>query len=368
MDKRKYGRIVIKVGSNSLASASGGINGVVMDSIAYVISKFREQGASCILVSSGAVASGMGRLSIDKKPNDISSKQALAAVGQGILIEKYSYFFAKYDQICAQILLSRIDLGEASHYKNAQNAIDKLLDMGVVPIINENDTVVVEELCFGDNDRLSSLVAGMVSADLLVLVTDVDGLYTVNPKRDSSATFIEKVEDIGSVKGLAEGSGSEVGTGGMVTKIKAAEMAANFGIPTFLTSFKNIADLSDLMTDNWPKGTYFSPVNTMLNGEKRWLAYGALTIGQIIVDDATVSKIENEGKSIILSSIVGIEGVWDCNDPIRITDSTGCEIARGLAEVGSANILSMMKDPSFASKEIVNFDNMTVLHGIGGVN
>jgi glutamate 5-kinase len=362
-------RIVLKIGSNSLASPTGGLSGVVLDRLACAISAFREGGAECVLVSSGAVAAGMGTLKLKHRPYDLIGKQALAAVGQGVLIEKYSYFFSKYNLTCAQILLSPMDLGEAAHYRNAQNTMNKLLKMDVVPIINENDTVVVDELCFGDNDRLSALVAGMLQADLLIMLTDVDGLYTANPKKHADAAHLSRVEDINSVKSLADGQGSAVGTGGMITKIKAAEMAANLGVPSFVTSFAHIGDLAGILRDEWPRGTYFVCKANKLTGRKRWLTYGALTYGQIIIDAGAKRALAQKGISLLASGIVRLEGSWERKEPVRITGPDGEEVARGLAELSSQEINEVIglhtddvlkRFPNLTSGEIVHCDNMTV--------
>lgn len=364
-------RIVIKIGSNSLSSVKGGINGVIMDRLACAIANLREQGIECLLVTSGAVAAGMARINLRERPRDIAGKQAAAAVGQGILIEKYSYFFEKYGLTCAQILLSRIDIVESSHYRNAQNTLERLLKFGVIPIINENDTVVVEELCFGDNDKLSALVAGMIYADLLILLTDVDGLFTENPLKNPSAKLIERVDDISRVKDLADGAGSSVGTGGMYTKLKAAEMATRFGIITFLMNASRIDEIPKIPNGIFPLGTYFTPAKHKLAGKKRWIAYAALSMGTIIVDDGAQKALVEDGKSLLASGIVGIEGFWERKDPIRIVNKNGEEIARGIVELSSEEVerakglhsddmLKLIPDLRF--EEVVHRDNMTIIY------
>ncbi|MCL1916702.1 MAG: glutamate 5-kinase [Peptococcaceae bacterium] len=362
-------RIVLKIGSNSLASPTGGLSGVILDRLAYTLSAFREGGAECILVSSGAVAAGMGALKMTQRPHDLIGRQALAAVGQGILIEKYSYFFSKYEQTGAQILLSPMDIGEAAHYRNAQNTINKLLKMGVIPIINENDTVVIDELCFGDNDRLSALVAGMLQADLLIMLTDVDGLYTANPKKHKDAQHLDRVEDIAGVKKLADGQGSAIGTGGMITKIKAAEIAANLGVPSFVTSFEHIENLTSILQEQWPRGTYFVSPPRKLTGRKGWLTYGALTYGHIAIDAGAKRALKQRGASLLASGIIGIEGSWERKEPVRIVGPEGEEVARGLAELSSQEINDVIglhtnevlqRFSDLTSGEVVHCDNMTV--------
>jgi len=363
-------RVVIKIGSHSLSAPSGGISGVVMDRLACSIASLKEQGVECILVTSGAVAAGMAKLNLKVKPKDIAGKQATAAVGQGILIEKYSYFFEKYGLTCAQILLSRIDLVDASHYRNAQNTLERLLKYGIIPIVNENDTVVFEELCFGDNDRLSALVAGMIDAELLILLTDVDGLFSENPVKNPNAKLIAKVEDVSKVKSFADGVGSSVGTGGMVTKLKAAEMATRFGMSAFLMNASRVDEVVKICTGQYPLGTLFPPAKHKLTGKKRWIAYAALSTGTVIIDSGAQKALVKDRKSLLVSGVTQIEGYWERKDLIRIVNADGEEIARGLAELNSEETdqaKGLHSDemiqlfPDLKCHELIHRDNMTVI-------
>lgn len=363
-------RVVIKIGSHSLSSSTGGINDEVVDKMASTIASLRDQGIECILVTSGAVAAGIAKLEMKERPKDIAGKQAVSAVGQGILIEKYSLFFEKYDLTCAQILLSRIDLVESAHYRNAQNTFERLLKYGVIPIVNENDTVAFEELCFGDNDKLSALVSGMVNSDMLILLTDVDGLFTANPMKNSDAELILKVDDINKVKGLADGEGSSVGTGGMVTKLQAAEMATKFGISTFLMNANRLNEVNKIPQGIYPKGTMFPPCNHKMTGKKRWMAYAALSMGTIIIDNGAQKALTKEGKSLLASGVTGIDGYWERKDLIKIVNLNGEEIARGFAELSSEEtdrVKGLRSDeilrliPGLKCEELVHRDNMTVI-------
>ncbi|HHV63799.1 MAG TPA: glutamate 5-kinase [Peptococcaceae bacterium] len=371
MNKARLQRIVIKIGSHSLSSVTGGLNGVVMDRLACTLAALRERGLECILVTSGAVAAGMAKLNLKERPKDIAGKQAAAAVGQGILIEKYSYFFEKYGLTCAQILLSRIDLVERSHYRNAQNTLERLLKFGVVPIINENDTVVVEELCFGDNDRLSALVAGMIDADLLILLTDVDGLFTAHPAENPNAKLITRVEDFKEAKCLAGGVGSSYGTGGMSSKVSAAEIATKFGITTFLMNAERMAEIENIPAGIYPLGTLLPPSKHKITGKKRWMAYAALSMGSVIIDDGAQKALVRNNKSLLASGVIGIDGNWERKDLIKIVNSNGEEIARGFAELSSEEtdkakglksneILKLF--PDLKSEELVHRDNMIVIY------
>lgn len=383
----EWRRIVLKIGSSSLNHPQGGISDQALDGIVRAIADLRRSGVECILVSSGAVAAGMGKLKLTKKPRDIADKQAAAAVGQGLLIEKYASAFERHGLTSAQVLLSRMDLAEVSRYRNGQNTLARLLHFGAIPIINENDTVVVEELCFGDNDRLSALVAGLVHADLLVILTDVDGLYTANPKTDPSATLIREVADIAEVAGVAEGAGSQLGTGGMVTKLKAAEISTRFGIGLLLLNSVRIAELPLLAQGQRPQGTYFLPARHRLVGRKRWIAYAGLSEGSISVDEGAEKALVEEGKSLLASGITGTEGEWARKELVRILNHWGQEIARGVAELSSQEVKQVQGLHSeemmallsgFCGEEVVHRDNLTLMgdieamegvhHGVSGTH
>jgi glutamate 5-kinase len=363
-------RVVIKIGSSSLNHPQGGLDDQAIAEIAFVIAALKQKGVECVIVSSGAVAAGMGQLGLQVRPRDLAGKQAIAAVGQGVLIERYARNLEQHGLVGAQILLSRMDLAEKLHYQNAQNTLETLLRLQVVPIINENDTVAVEELCFGDNDTLSAMVAGLVHADLLIILTDVDGLYTGNPKDDISARLIEEVAEVSSVECMAGGAGTAIGTGGMVTKLRAAKIVTRFGIGMLLLNFLRIRELLSLPEVHGPKGTYFQPAKHCLKGWKRWIAYAGLSEGSIQVDDGAAKALVAEGKSLLASGIVATEGAWEREEIVRITNSQGEEIARGVAELSrdevervkglhSEKILQLI--PDFDCTEVVHRDNMTLM-------
>ncbi|MFA6808872.1 MAG: glutamate 5-kinase, partial [Eubacteriales bacterium] len=263
------------------------------------------------------------------------------------------------------------DVVESSHYRNAQNTLEHLLKCGVIPIINENDTVVVEELCFGDNDKLSALVAGMVNANLLVLLTDVDGLFTCNPLKDSSAQLIEIVEDVSEVKNLADGKGSNLGTGGMITKLKAAEMATRFGITTYLMNASRIDEILKIPCGEAPHGTMFTPAKHKLAGKKRWIAYGALFMGSIVIDEGAQKALVEDGKSLLATGIIKLEGCWERKDLVRVINGYNEEIARGIVELSSEEtdiVKGLHSDEMLAcisdlkGEEVVHRDNMTIVY------
>lgn len=374
MTLREVRRVVIKIGSSSLNHPQGGLDDWAIAEAAAVIAALRQKGLECILVTSGAVAAGMGRLGIRARPRDLPGRQAVAAVGQGVLIERYARSLEQYGIIGAQILLSRTDLADASRYRNAQNTLKKLLRTQVVPIVNENDTVAVEELCFGDNDTLSALIAGLAGADLLAVLTDVDGLYTANPKQDPTARLIREVADISAVEGLAGGAGTAMGTGGMETKLKAARIATRFGIGMLLLNFSRIRDLVNIIDSQGIsqniEGTYFPPVSHRLAGRKRWIAYAGLSEGSVKIDDGAAKALVEDGKSLLAKGIKSTEGVWERKEIVRIVNMLGEEIARGVAELSSAEVQKVKGlhsenihklIPDFAGEEVVHRDNMTLM-------
>jgi len=363
-------RVVIKVGSSSLNNPLGGLDDQAIAEVSSVISTLQQQGVECILVTSGAVAVGMGQLGLSLRPNDLPGRQALAAVGQGMLIERYARKFEEHGVVGAQILLTRVDLALASHYRNAQNTIEKLLRLGIVPIINENDTVAVEELCFGDNDTLSALVSGLVGADLLVIVTDVDGLYSANPKIDPLAQLIKEVPEVSAVESMAGGAGSLIGTGGMVTKLRAAKIATSFGIGMLLLNFTRIRELLNMTEGHRAEGTYFLPASHGLASRKRWIAYASFVEGSIQIDDGAAKALVEEGKSLLAIGIVSAEGVWERKEIVRIVDMLGEEIARGVCELSSAEVqevkglhseMILVLVPDFEGEVVVHRDNMTLM-------
>jgi len=363
-------RVVLKIGSSSLNHPQGGLDDQAIAEVVAVIATLKQRGVECILVTSGAVAAGMGQLGLNVRPRDLAGKQAVSAVGQGVLIERYARNFERHGIVGAQVLLSRIDLAEASRYRNAHNTLEKLMRLQVVPIINENDTVAVDELCFGDNDSLSALVAGLVGADLLVILTDVDGLYTGNPKKDLSAQLIKEVTEISAVESMASGAGSLLGTGGMVTKLRAAKIAKRFGIGMFLLNFTRIRELLNLTEGQETEGTYFLPAKHRLAGRKRWIAYAGLSEGSISIDDGAAKALIKEGKSLLAKGIITTEGTWERKEIIRIVTLLGEEIARGVAELSSDEVqkvkglhseIILKLIPDFEGDEVVHRDNMTLM-------
>ncbi len=322
--------IVVKVGSRTLTHRTGKIKIRMMEKIVRELADLANQGRRVILVSSGAGAAGMGRLGLAGKPETMPEKQAVAAVGQGLLIQMYEKLFAEYGLVAAQVLLTRDDFSHRKRYLNSRNTLQALLQLGVVPVINENDTVSVEEIEFGDNDTLSAMVASIVDADLLVILTDIDGLYSANPKKDPGAKLIHTVKQLTpEIRSYAGQTTEALATGGMITKLLAAEIAVNSGIPMVISNAAK-KDVLHLILAGEEIGTLFCARKHGLVSRKRWIAYGQTEQGRLVVDAGARRALMEEGKSLLPSGIVSVDGNFQPGDMVIIEDENGRELARGL--------------------------------------
>lgn len=339
-------RIVVKVGTSTLTHANGRLHLQRMESLARQLTDLRNGGREVVLVSSGAVGAGLGRLGLEERPKTMPERQAAAAVGQGLLMQVYSKLFSEYGQIVAQVLLTREDLDHRLRYLNARNTILTLLGYGVIPIINENDTVATDELKnlhFGDNDQLSALVACTVGADLLVLLSDIDGLYNRDPRQHTDAEKITVVKELTPELFVgAGGAGSRRGTGGMATKLEAARIATRSGIAMLLADGSVPGVLHRILDGGEAEGTLFLPQKDALLQRERWMAFAGCPVGTLQIDAGAVNALVKQGKSLLPSGIVAVEGHFGAGDLIRITDSEGREIARGLTHYGDEELRKIM--------------------------
>lgn len=367
---RNTGTVVVKVGTRTLAHATGKLNLRYMEKLVRELADLANQGRNVVLVSSGAVGAGIGRLGLAKKPQTMPEKQAVAAVGQGLLIQMYEKFFAEYGLVVAQVLLTREDFNDRKRYLNSRNTLKALLDFRVVPVINENDTVAVEEIEFGDNDTLSALVASILDADLLVLLTDIDGLYSANPKTDAGAELISIVEQLTpDVRKLAGQSSESLGTGGMVTKLQAAEIAGNSGIPMVIANGRE-PDVLQRILDGENVGTLFCAREKCMESRKRWIAYAQSAHGKIVVDGGARKALLEDGKSLLPSGILEVKGDFEQGEMVAIADQCGHEFARGLVNYSASELRSIkgMKTEKAAEVlqkpcgEAVHRNNMVVNH------
>lgn len=365
--------IVIKIGTSSLSHPlSGDLQLSTIAKLVEAIVHLQREGHSVVLVSSGAVGIGCGRLGLKQRPRKISKKQAVAAVGQGRLIRIYDDFFGSLQQPVAQVLLTRGNLIQRQHYMNVHATFRELLELGVVPIVNENDTVAVEELKFGDNDTLSALVASLIEADWLFLLTDVDRLYSDDPRQNPDAKPIEFVEyeqlhglrqAISEKQALgAQGGGTQWGTGGMATKLDAARIASAAGVRTVITR----GDLPDRMLhilngENF--GTQFAAQPKTVNARKRWIAYGMVTMGKLFLDNGAIQAVVLKGRSLLPAGITQVDGKFDANESVSLCDQNGKEIARGISNYSSSDIERILGSQSEDIPKLLGFDGEeTVIH------
>lgn len=336
---KKAKRIVVKVGTSTITYANGKRNFSQIDRLARELSDLQNQGKEMILVSSGAVAVGADRLGLPAKPSTIPGKQACAAVGQGVLMHTYEKLFADYGQIVAQVLITRTEAIDRHRYTNCRNTFMTLLQQGVIPIVNENDVVALDELKIGDNDNMSALVAGIVDADLVIILSDIDGLYTANPATHPEATLVHTVQEITpEIEASAGGVGSSRGTGGMATKIQAAKAATNSGIQLVIASGTEKNAIPRILQGE-EIGTLFVSRENRLQFRKRWLAFGAKIQGSIVVDDGCAKAIRKAGGcSILPAGIYQVVGDFQSGSTISVIDKEGHELARGLVHYTAAEL------------------------------
>lgn len=363
-------RVVIKIGSRVLTDVDGALDMAVIRRICGDISSLRKQGLQVVLVSSGAVAAGRSELGLADKPKTIPHKQAAAAVGQTRLMHAYEEALAPHDLKAAQLLLTSDDLGSRQRFLNARATLDTLLGFGIIPVINENDTVVVDEIKFGDNDNLSALVTNVAEAQLLLILTDIEGFYSADPAAAPDAKLIPLVRSITrDIEKAAGGSGSGVGTGGMATKVAAARKAGRNGVATIMVSGKRERIiLAALRGDD--VGTLFLPSRDGLNRRKHWIAYTLKPAGRIMVDDGARDVLLKKGKSLLPSGVSGVEGRFERGASVRICGPDGQEFARGLSDYSSEEIarLAGRKSPEieailgyYYGDVIVHRDNLVIM-------
>ena len=354
--------IVVKVGTSTLTDADGCLDREYISDLARQLCALQEDGRRVVLVTSGAIRAGCERLGWTQRPTTVPLKQAAAAVGQGRLMETYSFLFAEHNRAVGQVLLTRGDCADRTRYVNARNTLNTLLRCGVLPIVNENDTVAVDEIRFGDNDTLSALVAAIVHADALVLLTNVEGLL------DPEGNVLSQVRDIGAVRALAGGA-SGAGSGGMVTKLDAAEIAAAAGIRTVICRGRP-ADVLLRIAAGEPVGTVFQPWPRRLQGRKHWIAFGPRPRGTLVVNPCAHRAVTREHRSLLPAGIVGVEGRFGAGDIVSLVTEEGLEFARGLIGCDSRECEALMgKHSSLIQQlvgradlqEVIHRDNLVVL-------
>jgi len=330
-------RLVVKIGSN-IITASGGLDEGRIRAIAGDISGLFRSGHEVAVVSSGAIAAGMGKLGFRKKPVEIKMKQAIAAVGQSSLMWAYEKVFAENGIKVAQVLLTRDVFSDRARYINSKNTILTLLDLKIVPIINENDTVAIDEIRFGDNDQLAALVASLIEADRLFILSDVDGLFDSDPKENSGARLMGVIEEITpELEKMAGGSGSLVGTGGMYSKLLAAKKAVSSGIIVNIINGRKPGLMNEILSGK-NRGSEFRPKGERLSARKGWIAYGAKAKGRLIIDDGAKEALTHKGKSLLPSGVLAVEGDFKNGDPVYCVTARGERVAKGISNYSSEEI------------------------------
>ncbi|MHA3947977.1 glutamate 5-kinase [Cellulomonas bogoriensis] len=360
-------RVVVKVGSSSLTGTDGRLDTGALGRLVDVLADRVRSGHQVVLVTSGAIAAGIGPLGLARRPRDLATAQAAASVGQGLLLARYTDAFARHGLQVGQVLLTAEDTIRRGHYRNAQRALERLLDLGVVPVVNENDTVATDEIRFGDNDRLAALVSHLVRADALVLLTDVDGLHDGPPSRPGSRRIstVDGPQDLEGV--VVTARGSAVGTGGMVTKLASVAIATGTGIPVVLTAAPQVrAALAGREV-----GTWFSATGRRMSRRRLWLAHAARSHGRVVLDDGAVRAVVERRTSLLPAGITAVEGEFDAGDVVELSDAQGRVVARGLVSYGSQELPDLMGSTTTElverlgagyDREVVHADDLVVVH------
>jgi glutamate 5-kinase len=348
-------RVVVKVGSSSLTTLPGGLDDDRLEALVDVLGAVRADGREAVLVSSGAIAAGLAPLQLTGRPRDLATAQAAASVGQLRLVQTYADAFAKHGITVGQVLLTADDLTRRSHYRNAQQTVERLLALGVLPIVNENDTVATEEIRFGDNDRLAALVAHVSRAEALVLLSDVDGVYDGDP-RTGPAQLLDTVRSEADLAAVTLGSASRngVGTGGMATKVEAAFIAAHAGVPVVVTSAAQAA--AALAGER--VGTLFTPLGRRPSARQFWLRYASRPRGRLLLDDGAVRAVRERHASLLAAGITGLAGDFLADDPVELVGPDGVVVARGLVAYDAREMPALA--PEYR-REVVHRDEMVLV-------
>lgn len=363
-------RIVVKVGTSTITYPTGKMNLGRMEKLVRELTDLANQGREIVLVTSGAIAVGMDRMGKKKRPRSIPQRQALAAVGQGALMHAYGSLFAAYGRMAGQVLLTKENSRRHHQYTNSRNALKAMLAMGVLPVVNENDAVAVDEVKIGDNDTLSATVATLVDADVLIILSDVAGLYTTNPATNKKARLISEVREITpDIEKLAGGAGSAAGTGGMRTKIEAAKIATRSGVTMVVASGEEDGAIRTVLNGE-AVGTLFPAREEHLKARKSWLAFGRNIAGDLVVDDGCAEAMLTGGKSLLAAGLVSVEGAFAAKSTVRVLTQEGREIARGIVNYDAVSlrriagrrtdeIAAILAAPVFS--EVIHRDNMVLM-------
>lgn len=334
-------RAVVKVGSSSITTPSGELDQGAINALAAQVVLVRERGGEVVLVSSGAIAAGLGPLGLaDARPRDAETLQAVSAVGQSRLMAAWDQAFAGHGVLAGQVLLAPLDFGHRAQYVHARQTIERLLSLGVVPVVNENDAVADDEIRFGDNDRLAALVANLVEADLLVLLSDIEGLFTADPRRDSDAALISEVAELDELVGRVEvgGPGTERGSGGMVSKLAAVRIATTGGREAVIASAARPGVLADALAGVPDVGTRFRATERPLSARKLWIAFALPSAGSLVVDLGASVAVTQRGSSLLPAGITQVRGEFEAGDAVEVRGPDGALLAKGIVRWSSGEL------------------------------
>ncbi|MBE0475540.1 MAG: glutamate 5-kinase [Coriobacteriia bacterium] len=365
-----YGRVVVKVGSSLLSAPDGGLDVAFMEALVEQVARLHERGTEAVIVTSGAIAAGIERLDWEERPRAMPALQAAAAVGQVRIIGTYAELFAAHDLPVGQVLVTRHDTAHRAQYLHARDTLEKLLALGVVPVVNENDTTAVDEIRFGDNDTLAALVGTMVKADLVVLLTDIEGLYSADPRADEGAALLEHVDELTEeMLAAAGGPGSTLGSGGMATKLEAARVLMKAGIPMVVCDGRRPDVVVDAASGGCV-GTFFAGDACSIGSRKTWIALGRRPAGTIVVDAGAAEAVRTRGKSLLPAGVLSVSGPFQPGDAVLIQDAEGRTVARGLVEMSSADLdrvkgLKTSEIPGilagYKGEEVIHRDRLVLL-------
>jgi glutamate 5-kinase len=357
---------VVKVGTSSITSERGDLDDAALGKLCREIAAARAEGHEVVLVCSGAIAAGMPALGLDRRPSDLGMLQAIAAVGQPRLMERLGAVLAGHDLLAGQVLLTSHDFGVRSQYLHARETLRRLLDLGVVPVVNENDTVADDEIRYGDNDRLAALVSHLLGADVLVLLTDTPGLFTADPRLDEQASLIAEIAEVdAALEALAGGSGTERGSGGMASKLAAAKIAAWSGVRAVIAA----AGGDDVVLgaiDGTAVGTVVHPRADRLASRKLWIAFARPALGRVVVDDGARRALCADHRSLLAAGVLRVEGAFDADDAVEIVDVGGAVFAKGISRYSAAQLAAVAGRrttdlPDGLPHEVVHRDDLVVL-------
>lgn len=362
--------VVVKVGSSTVTGPDGTIDRSYLANLADQIAVLTDRGHKVVIVTSGAIAAGLESLQLDSRPSDMPTLQAIASVGQVLLIDAYREIFGERGMTIGQVLITRHEVGHRQQYVHACQTLERLLELSIVPVVNENDTTAVEEIRFGDNDYLAALIAMMVRADLVVVLTDIEGLYSADPRVHADARLVARVEEVTEEHlASAGGPGSIVGSGGMASKLEAARALQKAGIPMVICDGRREQVVVDA-AEGKPVGTLFAGGKASVKGRKLWLAYAGNPRGSVTIDDGAKQALCLRGSSLLPAGVVDVTGSFVVGDAIAIVDAEGHDVARGLAGMSSADLKRVrgLKTaeiqrvlPNWDGAEVVHRDHLVIL-------